>query len=220
MAGVTRRLLEAQPHRLTVRRQVLGRGQGQHVARDLFESGLVVVDDVDASQECLHATDPRLCRAEPGWAERGWSRRSSRRGSPASSRPRRWRPHCVPARRRQMRSRLDLEVLGSVRVHDPQTLIDVVHQNDSGLRAGQGLADALAVFGPLHLDPDPASTASASAALSVTRTDAAITSCSAWLIMSAATLTGLAESSARIAISVGPASNRYRPRCGTGVLLR
>ncbi|SKV59353.1 Uncharacterised protein [Mycobacteroides abscessus subsp. abscessus] len=49
-------------------------------------------------------------------------------------------------------------------------------------------------------------TASASAALSVTKTLAANTSCSAWLIRSAATCTGSAVSSARIAISVGPAS--------------
>ena len=42
--------------------------------------------------------------------------------------------------------------------------------------------------------------------LSVTRTDAATSSCSAWLIKSAATKSGFAESSAKIAISVGPAS--------------
>ena len=50
------------------------------------------------------------------------------------------------------------------------------------------------------------STASASAALSVTSTAPASGSCSAWLIRSAATCTGSAVSSARIAISVGPAS--------------
>ena len=51
-----------------------------------------------------------------------------------------------------------------------------------------------------------ASTASASSALVVSSTEAAMTSCSAWLIMSAATWTGSAVWSARIAISVGPAS--------------
>ena len=40
----------------------------------------------------------------------------------------------------------------------------------------------------------------------VTSTEAAITSCSAWLIRSAATTAASAVSSARIAISVGPAS--------------
>jgi hypothetical protein len=40
----------------------------------------------------------------------------------------------------------------------------------------------------------------------VTSTDAATTSCSAWLIKSAATNSALAVSSAKIAISVGPAS--------------
>ena len=46
--------------------------------------------------------------------------------------------------------------------------------------------------------------ASASSALVVTSTLAAISSCSAWLIRSAATCTGSAVWSARIAISVGP----------------
>ena len=40
----------------------------------------------------------------------------------------------------------------------------------------------------------------------VTKTAAAITSCSAWLIRSAATSAASALSSAKIAISVGPAS--------------
>ena len=42
--------------------------------------------------------------------------------------------------------------------------------------------------------------------LLVMRTAAAITSCSAWLIKSAATSAAIAVSSATIAISVGPAS--------------
>ena len=50
------------------------------------------------------------------------------------------------------------------------------------------------------------STALASSGESVTKTAAAITSCSAWLIRSAATSAAMAEESARIAISVGPAS--------------
>ena len=45
-----------------------------------------------------------------------------------------------------------------------------------------------------------------SSMLSVTSTDAASTSCSAWEIMSEATMPASAELSARIAISVGPAS--------------
>ena len=49
-------------------------------------------------------------------------------------------------------------------------------------------------------------TASARASLGVTRTLAAIGSCSDWLIMSAATNAGSAVSSAITAISVGPAS--------------
>ena len=40
----------------------------------------------------------------------------------------------------------------------------------------------------------------------VTKTAAAMTSCSAWLIRSAATSAAIALSSAKIAISVGPAS--------------
>ncbi|CAM5647361.1 hypothetical protein SCYAM73S_03921 [Streptomyces cyaneofuscatus] len=52
--------------------------------------------------------------------------------------------------------------------------------------------------------PSSFSTASASSAESVTRTAAASGSCSAWLIRSAATCTGSAVASARIAISVGP----------------
>lgn len=51
-----------------------------------------------------------------------------------------------------------------------------------------------------------ASVAAASSSESVTRTAAAIGSCSAWLIRSAATCAGSAVASARIAISVGPAS--------------
>ena len=59
-----------------------------------------------------------------------------------------------------------------------------------------------------------ASTASASAGDVVTSTDAAAGSCSAWLMRSAATCTGSAVSSARIAISVVPASESMpmRPR--------
>ena len=49
-------------------------------------------------------------------------------------------------------------------------------------------------------------TASASASLGVTSTAPASGSCSAWLIRSAATCAGSAVSSARIATSVGPAS--------------
>ncbi|CAB4750545.1 unannotated protein [freshwater metagenome] len=51
-----------------------------------------------------------------------------------------------------------------------------------------------------------AATASAKDWLSVTKIAAAITSCSAWLIKSAATSAGIALLSANIAISVGPAS--------------
>jgi hypothetical protein len=51
-----------------------------------------------------------------------------------------------------------------------------------------------------------ASTASTSSGAGVTSTEAASGSCSAWLIRSAATCTGSAVASARIAISVGPAS--------------
>ena len=51
-----------------------------------------------------------------------------------------------------------------------------------------------------------ASTAAANSGESVTSTAAAITSCSAWLIKSAATSAAIADESARIAISVGPAS--------------
>ena len=50
------------------------------------------------------------------------------------------------------------------------------------------------------------STSSARVSESVTRTDAASGSCSAWLTRSAATYAASAVSSARIAISVGPAS--------------
>ena len=51
-----------------------------------------------------------------------------------------------------------------------------------------------------------ASTSSASRSLGVTSTLAASTSCSAWLIRSAATYAASALSSASTAISVGPAS--------------
>lgn len=51
-----------------------------------------------------------------------------------------------------------------------------------------------------------ASVAAASSSLGVTSTLPAISSCSAWLIRSAATCAGSAVWSARIAISVGPAS--------------
>src|SRR5450759_1087091 len=51
-----------------------------------------------------------------------------------------------------------------------------------------------------------ASTARASSSESVTSTDAAIGSCSAWLTRSVATCAGSAPASARMAISVGPAS--------------
>ena len=51
-----------------------------------------------------------------------------------------------------------------------------------------------------------ASTALANSTESVTKIAAAMTSCSAWLIKSAATSLARAEESARTAISVGPAS--------------
>ena len=50
------------------------------------------------------------------------------------------------------------------------------------------------------------STSSINSLLFVIRTAAAITSCSAWLMRSAATSAAIALSSATIAISVGPAS--------------
>ena len=74
-------------------------------------------------------------------------------------------------------------------------------------RPDERLGDPLAVPGGGDLArAAPSPPPRRARAESVTSTAAAITSCSAWLIRSAATCTGSAVSSARIAISVGPAS--------------
>ena len=101
---------------------------------------------------------------------------------------------------------MDLEVLGGVRVDDVLALVEVVDHDDGRLSAGQGRRDPLGVLGLSHLALELDHAPPRRGRRAVTRTLAAIGSCSAWLIRSAATYAGSAVSSARIAISVGPAS--------------
>ncbi len=103
---------------------------------------------------------------------------------------------------------LDLQVLGRRRRHDGEAGLDVVDEDDGGLRAAQRLLDAAGVLGgrdPVAEDQDGVDRVG-ELGESVTRTAAAIGSCSAWLTRSAATCTASAVASARTAISVGPAS--------------
>ena len=102
---------------------------------------------------------------------------------------------------------LDLGVLGGVGVDHLEALVDVVDQHDAGLLAADS---AVRMRSTCRVAAtclsSSASTSSASRSESVTSTEAAIGSCSAWLIRSAATYAASAVSSARMAISVGPAS--------------
>ena len=96
-------------------------------------------------------------------------------------------------------------MLGGVGVDHLDALVDVVDQHDARLPTAERGADPLGVAGredllvELGLD-----VVGERRAESVTSTEAAIGSCSAWLIRSAATKAASALSSARIAISVGP----------------
>jgi hypothetical protein len=120
-----------------------------------------------------------------------------------------------PGRDRARVRRLDLQVLGGVGVDDRTPVVDVGHQDASPdcLPPSAG-GDPLGVLGGatwrFELGVDRVGQLDGV----VTSTLAASGSCSAWLIRSAATCTGSAVSSARIAISVGPASASMpiRPR--------
>ena len=98
-------------------------------------------------------------------------------------------------------------MLGGVGVDHGQALLDVVDEHDARLLPAEGGPDPVGVPGredllvELGLD-----VVGQPLATSVTSTLAAAGSCSAWLIRSAATYAASALSSARIAISVGPAS--------------
>ena len=176
----------------------------------------VVLDDVDAAQERLHATGRWSAGRSRRWAARGWSRRSSRPATPATTAP----TKIAPALRTRVATvarvaGLDLQVLGGVGVDDPQPGVEVVDQHDARLRAVERGADPLGVLGRRAPARAPAPGRRRPAPRwSVTSTAPASGSCSAWLIRSAATCAGSAVSSARIAISVGPASESMpiRPR--------
>ena len=84
--------------------------------------------------------------------------------------------------------------------------VEVVDQHDADCSPVSAAVTRSACLVAGTCRASSASTASASATESVTSTLAASGSCSAWLIRSAATCAGSAVSSARIAISVGPAS--------------
>ena len=103
---------------------------------------------------------------------------------------------------------LDLQVLGGVRVDDragPRRRRRRARSRTAG-RPSAGAIRSSTCLVAATCGSSSFSTASASSTESVTSTAAASGSCSAWLIRSAATCTGSAVSSARIAISVGPAS--------------
>ena len=167
-----------------------------------------VVDDVDAAQERLHGQARRVPRAAAGGqhvvgagavvAERDRAVRADedRAGvaHPGGDRARRRRSGSPGARRRRRRPPAS-----------PSSTADTRTPPDCVPRSAVG--DPLGVLGGRRPGASSsASTASASSTESVTSTLAASGSCSAWLIRSAATCTGSAVSSARIAISVGPAS--------------
>ena len=167
----------------------------------------VVVDDVDAAQEGLHRQARRVAGAAAGGQHvvgaRGVVAERDRRVRADEDRA------GVAHAHRDLAgvARLDLEVLGGVGVDDAEPGVEVVDENDAALRiraSASAMRSQCLVAGTCTASS--ASTASASSTLVVTSTEAAITSCSAWLIRSEATNAASAVSSARIAISVGPAS--------------
>jgi len=174
---------------------------------DVGERVLRVVDDVDAAQEGLDGQARGVTGAAAGGQDVVGARRvvAERDRGPGADEDRSGVPDPVGDRRR-VRG-LDLQVLGAVRVDDPEALVDAVDEEIADclpLRAGtirSSMCLVAAICGSSSF-----STASARAVESVTRTAAASGSCSAWLIRSAAMCAGSAVSSARTAISVGPAS--------------
>ena len=216
--------------RRAVRGQVLGLGERHHVVGDLGERVARVVDDVDAAQEGLHGQAGGVAGAAAGGQHVVGARRSSRRARPAPRGRRRSRRRCGPGRRprRRRRSgspgarrRTRRRPAGPPRRRRPARSPDCRPASAGAIRSSMCLVAATCGSSSF-------STASASSAESVTSTAAASGSCSAWLIRSAATCTGSAVSSARIAISVGPglgvdadpaleaAAWRRRPRCCRG----
>ena len=191
-----------------VRGQVLRVGEGHHVVGDLGERVARVVHDVDAAQEGLHGQARGVAGAAAGGQHVVGARRSSRRARPGRTGRRRSRRRCGPGRRRRRRPRSGSPGARRRRRRRPRgrprgrrraRCRTAGRPAPRLIRSSTCLVAATCGF-------SSASTASASSAESVTSTAAAIVSCSAWLIRSAATCTGSAVASARIAISVGPAS--------------
>ena len=188
--------------------QVLGLGQRQHVAGGLVERLARVVDDLHGLEERPHRQSRRVAGTAGGRehvvgagavvAERHRGVRTDEdRAGVADAR--------CPV---DSVDRVDLEVLGGIRVDDLLALVEVVDQRRSPTARPDSAAvtrSACLVAATWRLELGLAPRR-ASRVESVTRTLAASGSCSAWLIRSAATYAGSAESSARIAISVGPAS--------------
>src|SRR5208337_5237990 len=124
---------EPPPYRLAVRRQVLRLSQRDHVPRDVLEGRLGVVDDMNAPKEGLH----RQAAGMPGGAggrqhmvgsgavvaEANWRVRSDENGSGRT----------YPAGHLRGVGGLDLEMFCGVSVHDLNTGIHVVDQDDRRL---------------------------------------------------------------------------------------
>ena len=191
-----------------VRRQVLRIGQGHHVAGHLAQRRLVVLDDVDAAQERLHRQAATSAGRSRRWAARGWSRRSSRRATPATTPRRRWRRRCGPAPPTAAASRVWISRCSAAyasTTRSPASRSSTSTVPDCGPLSAVRRS-ARRAWSPRPAGPAPRRPRRPARRDGVTSTLAASGSCSAWLIRSAATCTGSAVSSARMAISVGPAS--------------
>lgn len=123
--------------------QVLGLGECDDVMGDVGERVARVVDDVDAAQEGLDG-EPRGVAGAPAGRQDVVGA-----GAVVAERDRRVRAHEDRARVADPGGDgggvggLDLQVLGAVRVDDPQALLHAVDQHDRGLLARKGGRDAL-----------------------------------------------------------------------------
>ena len=155
-------------------------------------AALGVVDDVDAAQERLHRQPAAVARAATGGQDVVGP------GDVVAQADRRVRADEDRAGVADPRgdgggvAGLDLQVLGGVGVDDGEAGVEVVDQDDAGLRSGERLADPLGVLGGRR----PGRSRSARDGVgerreSVTSTEAAWGSCSAWLTRSAATWAGV-----------------------------
>ncbi len=175
------------------------------MAGDTAQRGLVVVDDVDAAEERLHGQAAAVARASCG-AARGSSRRIVAEADRAVRTDE--DGTCVAHAGGDVGcvAGLDLEVLGGIRVDDVEPRVDVVDEDDARLCALEGLGDAFGV-----LRGRDASRERPSGGLGELLAVGDEDRCRERVVLGladevAATWSGSAESSARMAISVGPAS--------------